>query len=419
MRRRQSRMPWLATDAVKERTKFVLKWEERFNEAEGGRVNVAELCRMFGISRQTGYEWIGRYREAGRIDSLAERSRRPLSSPTKVSDEVEAMVVAARKQRPTWGARKLRRVLVERYPSTEWPSASCMTAILDRHGLTTKRRKRRKTPVVVKLPFAACDRPNAVWCIDFKGKFRTQDGTWCHVLTLVDAYSRFLLRAEVLLNPTGRNVERVLDAAFQEFGLPTAMRSDNGPPFASTGAGGLTELSVWWLLLGLRLERIEPGKPYQNGRLERLHLTLEEVVGTPSANPRAQQRAIDLWRKDYNEHRPHEALGMRCPIDVYAHSRRRYPCRLIDPRTASPEPDEVYRLDNNGRLRWSGRWILISSALGGEFVVVENLSDWTQYAVSFGGVRLGTFRSDDLGRGLRIPRRRRRKPGEASILSLA
>jgi len=157
-----------------------------------------------------------------------------------------------------------------------------MTVILERHGLTTQRRKRRKTPVVVKLPFAECDRANAVWCIDFKGKFRTQDGTLCHVLTLVDAYSRFLLRAEVLLEPTGRNVERVLDAAFQEFGLPTAMRSDNGPPFASTGAGGLTELSVWWLRLGLRLERIEPGRPYQNGRPERLHLSLEEVVGTPS-----------------------------------------------------------------------------------------------------------------------------------------
>jgi transposase InsO family protein len=412
-------MPWLATDAVKERTKFVLKWEERFNAAEGGRVNVAELCRMFGISRQTGYDWIGRYRETGRIDALVERSRRPLSSPLKVSEKVEATVVAARKQRPTWGPRKLRRALVERYPDVEWPSASCMNAILDRHGLTTKRRRRRKTPVVVKLPFAACDQPNAVWCIDFKGKFRTQDGTWCHVLTLVDAYSRFLLRAEVLIEPTGRNVERVLDAAFQEFGLPAAMRSDNGPPFASTGAGGLTELSVWWLGLGLRLERIEPGKPYQNGRLERLHLTLEEVVATPSVNPRAQQRAIDIWRKDYNEHRPHEALGMRRPVEVYARSRRRYPCKLVDSRDTTHEPDELYRLDNGGRLRWNGRWILISSALGGAFVVVENVrDDWKRFAVSFGGLHLGTFDSNQLSRGLRIPRRRRRKPGEVSALSL-
>jgi transposase InsO family protein len=411
-------MPWLATDAVKQRAKFVLKWEERFNEAEGGRVNVAELCRVFGISRQTGYEWIGRYRTTGSFDSLVERSRRPLTSPTKVSEKVEGLVVAARKQRPTWGARKLRQRLVERYPGIEWPSASCMAAILERHGLTTKRRRRRTTPVVAKLPFAECDRPNAVWCIDFKGKFRTQDGSWCHVLTVVDAYSRFLLRAEVLLEPTGKNVEHVLDAAFQEFGLPAAMRSDNGPPFASTGAGGLTELSVWWLCLGLRLERIEPGKPYQNGRQERLHLTLEEVVGTPSANPRAQQRAIDLWRKDYNENRPHEALGMRSPVEVYTPSRRRYPCKRIDPRAGSYEPDELYRLDDSGRLRWNRRWIHISSALGGEYVTVENTRDWTHFSVSFGGVHLGTFRSDDLGRGLRIPRRRRRNPGSVATISL-
>ena len=414
-------MPWLATDAMKERTKFVLKWEERVSEAEGGRVNLAELCRVSGISRQTGYEWIGRYRETGKMDSLVERSRRPLSSPSKVNEQIEASVVAARKQRPTWGARKLRRALAERYPDTEWPSASCMAAILDRHGLTTKRRRRRKTPVAVKLPFAECDRPNVVWCIDFKGKFRTRDGTWCHVLTLVDAYSRFLLRAEVLLEPNGKNVERILDAAFQEFGLPTAIRSDNGPPFASTGAGGLTELSAWWLRLGLQLERIQPGKPYQNGRLERLHLTLEEVVGTPSANPRAQQRAIDLWRRDYNEIRPHEALAMHRPAEIYTRSRRRYPCRLVDSRDTSHEGgQEIYRLDKGGRLRWNGRWIHISSALAHEFVAVANASDdWARFAVTFGGLHLGTFDREHPERGLRIPRRRRGKPGSVSILSLA
>jgi transposase len=149
-------------------------------------VNVAELCRVFGISRQTGYEWIGRYRKTGSFDSLVERSRRPLTSPTKVSEKVEEFVVAARKQRPTWGARKLRQRLVERDPDIEWPSA-LHGRHLEQHGLTTKRRKRRTIPVVAKLPFAECDRPNAVWCIDFKGKFRTQDGTWCHVLTIVDA----------------------------------------------------------------------------------------------------------------------------------------------------------------------------------------------------------------------------------------
>ena len=273
--------------------------------------------------------------------------------------------------------------------------------------------------MVVSLPFSACDQPNAVWCIDFKGKFRTVDGTWCHVLTVVDAYSRFLIRSELLIEPNGRNVEKVLDAAFQEFGLPAAIRSDNGPPFASTGAGGLTQLSVWWLRLGIRLERIEPGKPYQNGRQERLHRTLEEVVSKPSANPRAQQRAIDLWRRQYNERRPHEALSMQTPSDVYERSRRRYPRKLIDPRDPVPDTEGHFMLDNQGRLRRRKRWVHISAALGGEFVqVLPTNDDWTVFSVHFGPIRLGTFDEKNLARGLRVNRRRRLKRGEVSGMSL-
>jgi transposase InsO family protein len=161
------------------------------------------------------------------------------------------------------------------------------------------------------------------------GKFQTRDGRWCHVLTLEDAFSRFLLRAEALTERNGKNVQRILDGAFQEFGLHWAIRSDHGPPFASTGAGGLTELSVWWLKLGIRLERIEPGKPQQNGRLERFHRNLEEIVGKPAKNAIAQGRAIDYWRHDYNNVRPHEALGMRVPSDSYVRSKRRYPINLV------------------------------------------------------------------------------------------
>jgi len=231
----------------------------------------------------------------------------------------------------------------------------------DQAWTRTKRRKRRKSPVICKLPFENCDRVNAVWCIDFKGKFRTRDGIWCHVLTVEDAYSRFLIRAEALTEPNGAEVERVLDGAFQEFGIPDAIRSDNGPPFASTGAGGLTALSVWWLKLGIRLERIEPGKPQQNGRLERLHRTLEEVVGSPAKNVKAQGREISFWRQDYNEVRPHEALGMRVPADAYQRSRRRYPTKLIDLRYSAIEPDLVERLDKQGRVKWRGHKILVSS----------------------------------------------------------
>lgn len=409
-------MSWKVSDVVKERTKFILRWEERF-DANEGRVNVSELCRMFGVTRQTGHTWINRYKSERTLDSLRDKSRRPLVSPTKVSDEIESLLVAARKQRPTWGARKLRHVLVQNYPGHEWPSPSCITTILTRNGLVEPRKKRRKAPVIARIPFAKCDHANAVWCIDFKGKFRTRNGVWCHVLTIEDAYSRFFLRAEALLEPNGREVERILDGAFQEYGLPEAIRSDNGPPFASTGAGGLTELSVWWLKLRIRLERIQPGKPQQNGRLERLHRTLEEVVGSPAKNVETQQRAIDYWRHDYNHQRPHEALGMRVPSDAYERSPRRYPTKLIDCRDF-PFSD-LYRLDKQGRLTWNRRRILITSALSHEYVIVEPAHDsWTDYVVLFGNIRLGTFNSERLDRGLRIPRRRRMKLEKVSGMSL-
>lgn len=409
-------MPWLTTDPMKERTKLVLEWEDRRKHSPDGRVNLSELARKYGVTRQSVHTWIARYRRAnGALDSLAEKSRRPHSSPNKVPDDVEALIVAAKKAYPKWGPRKLRWILADRYPQREWPSASCMSAILKRHGLTTQRRKRRRSPVAVTAPFAECHEPNDVWCIDFKGKFRTRDGTWCHALTLVDAYSRFLLRCEIV-EPTGREVERVLDSAFQEFGVPRAMRSDNGPPFASTGAGGLTELSVWWLKLGIELQRIEPGKPQQNGRQERVHRTLEEVVSPPAPNPRLQQRALDLWRHEYNSIRPHEALAMKTPSHVYQPSRRHYPRELLTP--LFHEPDEHLRLDNSGRLRWTRGSIHISSALGMEIVQVMPRDDFTHFDVYFGPIYLGVFDAEHLDRGLRIPRRRRLRAGEASKMSL-
>jgi hypothetical protein len=208
-------------------------------------------------------------------------------------------------------------------------------------------------------------------------------------------------------------VTRVLDGAFTEFGIPDAIRTDNGPPFASTGAGGLTELSVWWLQLGIHVERIQPGKPQQNSRQERLHRTLEEVVGIPAANPRAQQRAIDVWRRQYNEVRPHEALQLRTPDAVYERARRRYPCKLRDTRDTPHDLDEVYRLDKHGRLRWRRQWIHISNAFAYAYVGVwPSSDDWTLYDVHFAGIPLGTFDANHLARGLRIPRRRRLKAGE-------
>lgn len=402
---------------MKERTKLVLEWEERAKCSPDGRVNLSELARKYGVTRQSVHTWIKRYRRAGgSLDSLADKSRRPHTSPTKTSEDIEVLIVATKKTYPKWGPRKLRWLLMERYPDRDWPSASCMSTILQRHGLTTPRRKRRRAPVAVTAPFSECQTANDVWCIDFKGKFRTQDGTWCHVLTLVDAYSRFLLRCELLLEPTGRHVERVMDSAFQEFGLPKAIRSDNGPPFASTGAGGLTELSVWWLRLGIELQRIQPGKPQQNGRQERVHLTLEEAVSPPARNPKQQQRVLDLWRYQYNSVRPHEALAMKTPAAVYQASNRHYPCKLVEPSLHDAEDQFV--LDTSGRLRWRGRWIHISSALCRETVDTVAHGDFTHFDVYFGPILLGTIDSSRLERGLRIARRRRLRDGKPSKVSL-
>lgn len=398
---------------MQERVKFVLEWECRWNEAQGGRVNFSQLCRAFGISRETGYVWLRRYREAGHdVRALEDHSRRPLHSPTAIDEEMQSLVVAARKLHPRWGPRKLHAWLVDMHPAGEFPSPSCMGDILKRHGLTHPRKHRRRRAVPSSQPFADCKAPNDVWCIDFKGKFRTRDGRWCHALTLIDAYSRFLLRCEAISDPNGKEVERILDSAFLEFGLPAAMRSDNGPPFASTAAGGLTRLSVWWLKLGIRLERIEPGKPYQNGRQERVHLTLEEVVNPPRANLVAQQRAFDLWRREYNEERPHEALRQKPPERAFQRSTRRYP------RPLKPRHDEfafeTASVDKQGCIKWRGKKVFISTALFGEAVEMTP-TDQGLWEVNYGPILLGHLNPKRLDRGLILPKRKRRKGGVTKL----
>jgi transposase InsO family protein len=329
---------------------------------------------------------------------------------------MQAVVVAARKQHPKWGPRKLHAWLTERYPDVEFPSPSCIGDILKRHGLTHSRKRKRRRACPSSQPFAECKAPNDTWCIDFKGKFRTRDGRWCHVLTLIDAHSRFLLRCEAVADPNGKEVERILDSAFSEFGLPVAIRSDNGPPFASTGAGGLTRLAVWLLRLGIRLERIEPGKPYQNGRQERVHLTLEEVVDPPRANLVAQQRALDLWRKEYNQERPHEALGQKPPERAYEPSRRRYPRPLKSP--ATDFAFESCWVTKQGCIGWRGKKIFISTALFRETVEITPAEEEPMWEVSYGPILLGYLNDRHLARGLIPPRRKRKKKGNSRVTKL-
>jgi transposase InsO family protein len=293
-------------------------------------------------------------------------------------------------QRPLWGAPKLRRKLELALGADHCPAESTVSEILRRHGLSRiARRKRRAVPST--QPFAACQTANAVWCADFKGWFRTGDGNKCTPLTISDGHSRYLLRCQGLDGSTGlTTVQPLFIATFREYGLPRAIRTDNGPPFASTGLGGLSALAVWWVRLGLELERIEPGQPQQNGRHERMHRTLKAATAQPpQSNLRRQQEAFDEFRRDYNEQRPHEALGQRTPSEFYQPATRDYPERLPDQR-GYPDDWQKRKVRPSGQIKWKGRNLQISKALIGQEIGLKPV-DEGQWAVFFEGLELGSY----------------------------
>jgi transposase InsO family protein len=381
----------METCAVDERMRFVLA-------AEADEEPVAAVCRRFKVSRKTGYKWLDRYREAG-VEGLADRSRAPLNHPRAVPAAIFERCLAVRRAHPTWGPVKVRAWLMRREPRECWPAASTIGVLFDREGLTVQRRRRRRAPPS-SAPFAACAAANDVWCVDFKGWFLTGDGTHCEPLTLQDAHSRYLLRCQAVGRTDTEHVWPILDAAFREYGLPQALRSDNGPPFASTGAGGLSRLAVLVLKAGVTPERIAPGKPQQNGRLERLHLTL--LLDTASPPARSLRQQLDRFREFrhvYNDERPHEALGNTPPGDHYAVSPRRWDGVLRPPDHAADQA--VRRVRHNGEIKWCGHSIYIHQALAGEPVSLEEGDDgsWT---VRYGPIELGVI--DHRGDRLKRPK---------------
>lgn len=336
---------------------------------------MASLCREFGISRKTGYKWVRRYFG----DGLEDHSRAPRRHPQSVPEEVAQAVVAARVVHPTWGPKKLQVWLKRQDGSVGWPAASTIGELLKREGLTVARRRRR-TIRRYGEPFVGCDQANAVWSADLKGWFRTADGCRCDPLTITDNYSRYLLRCQVVSPASYTAIKPIFEAAFREYGLPRAIRTDNGPPFASTTVGGLSRLSIWWLKLGITPERIEPGKPAQNGRHERMHRTLKhDTANPPQPTLRAQQRAFDRFRTEFNRQRPHEALGMDTPGQRYQPSPRPYP--LLLPQVSYPDDMVVRRVHPQGDLRWRNRQIYLSETLAGELVGCRQVDDdrWDLY----------------------------------------
>jgi transposase InsO family protein len=379
----------METCAVDERMRFVI-------EAEKEEESFAQLCRRFGISRRIGYKWFARF-TAESIGGLQDRSRAPHNRPHALKEEIAERCAAIRRTHPTWGPVKVRGYLERRAPEIRWPAASTIGELFDREGLTVKRKIRRRTPPAPQ-PFPPCLAPNDAWSMDFKGWFCTSDGRRCEPLTLQDQYSRYLLRCQVVPRTGTEQVWPILDAAFREFGLPQRLRSDNGSPFASTGAGGLSRLAVKVVKAGVTPERIKPGKPQQNGRLERLHLTLlKDAADPPARTLREQIERFRSYRRLYNEERPHQALNNDVPAQHFAPSLRSWDGILRSPDYG--DEDEVRRVRHNGEIRWLGRTVYINQALTREPVGLRPQADGS-CIVRYGPVVLGMIehRGDRLRR---------------------
>tara|TARA_Y100000031_G_scaffold135300_1_gene158513 strand:- start:60 stop:935 length:876 start_codon:yes stop_codon:yes gene_type:complete len=291
-------LPWKETDPLREQRKFVTAWlGEAFTP-------FTELCRRFGISRKSGYKRISRFKELG-LEGVGDLSRTPLTHPNETPAAMVEMLVRAKRKHLTYGPRKLLVMLGAAHPELALPAASTASKILKEHGLVVRRRTNRRSAPWAG-PFSDSQAPNDTWCADFKGWFRTGDGVRSNPLTISDFASRYLIACTGLRRPNYEQARPVFELVFREFGLPHAMRTDNGPPFSSASLGGLTKLSAWWIKLGILPERIRPGHPEENGRHERMHRTLKEAVASPPrASFRAQQRAFDRFIEDYNEVRPH------------------------------------------------------------------------------------------------------------------
>ena len=372
--------------------------EERIAMLRGydtGAFTVAELCRHYGISRETFYVW-KRRRASGDRRWFDERSRAPDRCPHTTPADVIAAIVAMRRRFPRFGPKKIRaKLIAAARPAVDWPAASTIGDILKREGLIAAKPRRRR-PWPQGEIVAGASEPNGEWSIDFKGWFRTRDGTRCDPLTVEDTVTRYLIAARVV-EPTGVGVRRALERIFNDVGLPNAMRSDNGPPFGSVGAGGLSRLSVWWLKLGIEPRYIPPSAPQENGRHERMHRTLkDDTAQPPAATVREQQTRFDAFRERYNEERPHEALGQTPPASHWRPSARPFPQRLEEPWYDADH--EVRRVRPTGEIKWRGELVFIGEALAGELVGLAELEGGGHMA-RFCGRELGV-----VGRDLRFHR---------------
>lgn len=377
-------MPWKVSDVMEQRYELVERWRS-------SEESVAELARRYQLSRKTVYKWLERYEQKG-LAGLGDQSRRPHRQALRTPAEDEQWILDVRHAHPSWGPKKLRSWLERHHPDQEWPARSTIGLILKRHGLSGPQPKRRRA-TASPGPLQPPAEVNELWCVDFKGWFLCGNGECCQPLTMTDGLSRFLLCCRDVKQARFHEVKSHQTAVFREYGLPARMRSDNGPPFASTGVGGLSQLSVWWIRLGILPERIQPGRPQQNGRHERMHRTLKRETARPPADSAAlQQRRLNEFVREYNHERPHEALQGACPADLYQRSARSFPEKL--PELAYPSGLELRRADEGGKIRWKQARCRIGQALAHEVLAVEPIADGVS-RVWFGPVVLGLLDERD------------------------
>ncbi len=350
---------------------------------------MAPLCRSFGISRKTGYKIFERYKEMG-LEGLTDRSRRPYRQANRLPFQLESLIVSVKKEQPSWGAPKIREKLLRLYPHIHPPAVSTVHAVLDRHGLVVKRKRRRQRAEGTAL--SASRAPNDLWCADYKGEFMLADKRYCYPLTITDHESRYLFACEALGSTREAFAFPVFERVFREQGLPTAIRTDNGVPFASPNAlYGLSRLSVWWLRLGIAIERIKPGCPQQNGRHERMHLTLKKETTKPAGDNLLQQQGrFDDFVTYYNEERPHQSLGQKLPAEAHRPSPRAYTGL---PEVDYPFHDKTVTVTTCGRICLNRKKVNLSTVFAGQKVGIKQVDD-KLWLASFMLYDLGYFDED-------------------------
>lgn len=361
-------------------------------DAQRDQFTMSELCARYGVSRRIGYKWVARYEAEGRA-GLSDRSHVPHHCPHKIQPAMEALLIAERVAHPHWGARKLLAVLARRHPRIQhWPAASTVADLLARRGLVQRRHPRRK-PVHPGVVRPVTEMANDLWTADFKGQFRTGDGRYCFPLTLADQHTRYLLACRGLLSTQTVTAKPIFERAFREFGLPLAIRTDNGVPFATQAIHGLSYLNVWWMRLGILHQRSRPGCPQDNGAHERMHRTLKRQAIKPvRGSCTAQQRNFEAFRHEYNEERPHERLQQQTPASQYQASPRPYPERL--PMLEYPGHFVVKKITTGGTFRFQGRLLYLANAMVDQPIGLEETDDGI-WAIYFSTILLATFDERD------------------------